>query len=314
VLPPGELHPDLVNRLADEGTKAAGHVLNICIRALDYFAPVDPTFGDYLRALITADVDVVPDDPFNYRVAFIEAFRRYAICPRDVRSLSVESLLWNEPDPEVQEAIIAALNIYDMAADLTPDWVTASNRKRVYDQCFRSRIKLQEFLDQIDSDDKYALPFQNLWLFYKKDGPKTILRGESGLPKMEVQSIRPSHRLTPSGDAVTDLVISIIQKRKGFLDEEEQAKADSDTPTNEPGDFTMFGGCTILVDLDSKKVRYAIGKRVESERRLKVQRQYLKDRGYSSLHLTYLDNPSSAFALLHDPQFRAEPFALLHGV
>ena len=51
VLPSGALHPDLVNRLAAEAAKAAGHVLLMCIRALDYCPPVDLTFGDYLRAL-----------------------------------------------------------------------------------------------------------------------------------------------------------------------------------------------------------------------------------------------------------------------
>jgi len=47
----------------------------MCIRALDYCPPVDITFGDYLRALITADVDLVPGDEHHYRVAIIEAFR-----------------------------------------------------------------------------------------------------------------------------------------------------------------------------------------------------------------------------------------------
>jgi len=41
--------------LALEAARAAQHVLNMCIRALDYCPPVALTFGDYLRALITAD-------------------------------------------------------------------------------------------------------------------------------------------------------------------------------------------------------------------------------------------------------------------
>src|SRR5262249_31916675 len=59
VLPEGALHPDLVNRLTIEPCKAARHILQMCIRALDYCPPVDITFGEYLRAIITADVDVV---------------------------------------------------------------------------------------------------------------------------------------------------------------------------------------------------------------------------------------------------------------
>jgi len=46
VLPEGELHPDLVNRLADEASKVAGHILSLCIRAIDYCPPVDITFGE----------------------------------------------------------------------------------------------------------------------------------------------------------------------------------------------------------------------------------------------------------------------------
>jgi len=94
VLPQGDLHPDLVNRLAIEASKTAEHLLLMCIRAIDYCPPVDVTFGDFMRALITADFDLVPDDDRNYRVALIEAFRAWGIYPHDVRTLSVESLRW----------------------------------------------------------------------------------------------------------------------------------------------------------------------------------------------------------------------------
>src|SRR5262249_39455351 len=102
ILPKGDIPHDLVNRLADEASKTAGHILNICIRALDFCPPVDLTFGEYLRALITADRDLVPNDPWGYRVAFIQAFRRRGIYPRGVRSLSVESLCWDAPEVEIK--------------------------------------------------------------------------------------------------------------------------------------------------------------------------------------------------------------------
>ena len=94
ILAPGAIAPDLVARLADEARKAAQHVLTMCIRALDYCPPVDLTFGDYLRALITADFEVVPDDRFAYRIAFADSFRRWGIYPRHLQSLTPESLRW----------------------------------------------------------------------------------------------------------------------------------------------------------------------------------------------------------------------------
>ena len=81
ILNDGELHPDLINRLSAEAVKSAKHVLNMCIRALDYCPPVDIDFGDYLRALITVDCDVFPNDTRGYRIAFIDAFRQHGIYP-----------------------------------------------------------------------------------------------------------------------------------------------------------------------------------------------------------------------------------------
>jgi hypothetical protein len=109
ILTPGELHPDLVNRLAREAAKTAQQVLNMCIRGLDYCPPVDINFGDYLRAIITADTDLVPDDDLGYRIAFIEAFRRRGIYPRDIRTLSESSLSWSNVREEEQQGIFKVI-------------------------------------------------------------------------------------------------------------------------------------------------------------------------------------------------------------
>ena len=81
VLPAGDISVDLANRLASEASKTAAHVLNMSIRALDYCPPVNLEFGDFLRAIITADRDLVRDDDRGYRVAFIDAFRRAEFFP-----------------------------------------------------------------------------------------------------------------------------------------------------------------------------------------------------------------------------------------
>jgi hypothetical protein len=93
VLPEGDIHPDLASRLAEEAARIATYLLTMCIRAIDYCPPVGITFGDYLRAIVTADHDLNPDDELGYRVAVVESFRQWGINPRDIRSMSSEGLM-----------------------------------------------------------------------------------------------------------------------------------------------------------------------------------------------------------------------------
>lgn len=68
--------------VADEGAKAADHLLTIAIRALDFCPPTDIDFPDYLTALLTADSEVVPDDSkYGYRESVLAAFAAYGIDP-----------------------------------------------------------------------------------------------------------------------------------------------------------------------------------------------------------------------------------------
>ena len=97
VSPSGEIGPELADRLAREATDTAARVASMCIRALDYCPPVGLEFGDFLRAVITADFEREPVDPLGFRAAFIDAFRWRGIYPTGVRSMSEEALLWSKP-------------------------------------------------------------------------------------------------------------------------------------------------------------------------------------------------------------------------
>ena len=97
VLPFGALQPDLVNRVADEAAQTADDVLKTCLRAFDYMPVLDADFGDYLRALVTADLELNPNDTDGKRAALIESFRARGIYPHDVTSLGEEALLWHRP-------------------------------------------------------------------------------------------------------------------------------------------------------------------------------------------------------------------------
>jgi len=88
----------LAERLAAEASRTAEQFFIICARALDYCPPVDITFGDFLRAVLTADLDLRPEDPDGVRDALMEAFRLRGIVADDAVSFSEESLFW----PKVQ--------------------------------------------------------------------------------------------------------------------------------------------------------------------------------------------------------------------
>lgn len=86
--PVGKLRPDEANRrvevwrVVEEGSKSARHLLHALIRALDYMAPVDISFGDFLSAIITADSEVFPDDSkYRYRDVLLKSFADFGIKP-----------------------------------------------------------------------------------------------------------------------------------------------------------------------------------------------------------------------------------------
>ena len=104
----GDIHPDLVNRLAEEAQRCADRALQMSIRAIDYCPPVGITFGDYLRAIVTADLDMYPADVENWRLAFIESFREWGISPRGVLSMAEDSLLWPTEEEVIAEQVTAS--------------------------------------------------------------------------------------------------------------------------------------------------------------------------------------------------------------
>ena len=68
--------------VVDEGATAAGHLLTMMIRSLDYCPPVDLHFGDFLSAVLTADTEMHPDDSrYGYRDVLIKVCGEYGISP-----------------------------------------------------------------------------------------------------------------------------------------------------------------------------------------------------------------------------------------
>ncbi|HEV2847103.1 MAG TPA: hypothetical protein VG477_19760 [Thermoanaerobaculia bacterium] len=300
VLPDGELHPDLVERLAREASSSATHVLNMCIRALDYCPPVDVLFGDYLRAMITADRDLVPDDDRSYRTAMIEAFRRRGIYPDGVRSLSAENLYWSGPLEEDLGEFEKLLPGVEQLRRLPPDWSLKSDRKKVWDDMRESARAVHDWL-MTESGRSLGV---RVGLSLGPEAPQSIERDKHGVPKAEVHSVRPARRLGPDGHTITDLVIEVTQRRRGYFDARVQEQVDRGELDPVPRqDFWFRGGSTFLIDLERRQVRYSIGKGILRDSRLDAQRRFL-EASERSLRATYFGD----LRLRPD----AEPFALLH--
>ena len=276
------LHPDLVNRLAGEASKAADHVLTICIRALDYLPPVDITFGDFLRALITADFDVVPEDELNYRIGFIEAFRRFGIFPENVRSLSEENLLWEPPSP-----ILSRMPFVRHLQNLVQGWDLSINRKELFREMENAREQTHEI-------------FENSGEFKQER-----LKGVDILEhKFEIHSLRPIRRVGPKGQLLADLLVEITQSRPGEFDGDDFPRWNYDWDRNK-ADFIFRGGCTLIIDMKTTEIRYVIPKEIDNNKRYSRQQEYLGniyDDG--SFRATYFDdydkdNEDNFFAALH---------------
>lgn len=304
VLPTGEIHPDLVNRLAGEAAKSAQHILRMCIRALDYCPPVDITFGEFLRAIVTADFDLVRDDDRGYRIAFIEAFRRRGIYPPSVRSLAVDSLRWREPDDDEQQIFQHVLyqKGLDLLQQMAERWSLDGNRRDAYANMKTSGSILHDSLKLRATGDKRA--GELMGLDFSKSRP------------FYIYAIRPARRIGPDGQFIRELVIEILQRRRGAFDPAQQAAADAQqtaddanhakkegqpAKSSEP-DFWYRGGCTLLINAETGKVRYCIKKDIKDDGRLSRQRAYQGSPDEVSLRVTYFGRPVEC----------EEPFALLH--
>jgi hypothetical protein len=332
ILPEGNLPPDLLARLVGEASKSAQHVLKMCIRAMDYLPPVDVTFGDYLRALITADYDLVPNDARQYRLAFQAAFQARGIYPKqDIRSLSVDTLRWRSPQEMGESA-----DTLKFGQKLTQQLQSFANEWRLTGRTYESERAAQDYIQAISavagprdqSDEAPNLPGTyresvflksgrmrrqlRKWLEEVPDHAKNTLLGldltpgPDGPAKFEVHAVRPVRRVGPDDRILQQMIFEVTQERKEWFQ-------GPPPPVNgkppEP-DFYFRGGATVIADLETGAIRYIIAKWIGDPVRLQRERKFRKT------GLMALAEPDHATALRAIYFGRGasprEPFALLH--
>ena len=267
-LPEGELHPDLVNRIAQEASRTAQAVLNMCIRAFEYLPPIDITFGDYLRALVTADFELSPSDEIGLRANMIEAFRARGIYPDNVASLAEESLRWESSE----DSGLPSLPIYD-----DPDKAAGADPK----QTCLSAYWLESFLDNAyeassspdtqssdalrpdvkhkfekegeAADEEEGTSFAIVRVLMKYAEENAVALDLDPDRTISVEGFHPVFRVNPRGQLLVEMVAQFTQRHEEFQENYDVS-----------GGLNLRGGTTVIASANGV-VRYVISKPLESE-------------------------------------------------
>jgi hypothetical protein len=169
-----DLQAPLADALCDEATRTATQFLRSCARALDYLPPVDVTFGDFLRAVLTAETDFDAADVEGIREAWMQAFRVRGILPDDAPFFSEEALCWP-----------------DQGRDLgVPGIPFGGPLGLTYPERVRTVNALKSFIDQDDHKARLGLD------------PQVAYR---------IPSFHPLYRMNQLGSVRWDLVVEIVQ-------------------------------------------------------------------------------------------------------
>jgi hypothetical protein len=327
LLPDGDLHPDVIDEMAKVAALVAADVLRMSIRALDYCPPMDITFGDFLRALLTADADMVVEDHYRYRVAFVEAFQKRGISATGIRSMAVEDLtheanpLDQDSDRRVEEI---QRQIGGFLRELKQKVSYQTTRRDVYEQTkefIRGTSGLHKLVESAFASADGRRLVELTGMMFPNDKAKAEKLGlEFGYLTRRVASYAISNvwlanRVTPDGNIVNHVIVTLAQKRgvRFKVDEDDNVTVDEKgffapdrTPRQDWGDnhIVFRGGCTLIFDLEAMKLRYAVSKNIDDRQRM--IRQFRFEKGLMGEDgQTYFDSGTLSAV--------AGPFAFMHS-
>lgn len=282
---PEELPGPLAKLLADQASATAVEFFQLCARALDYCPPLDITFGDFLRALVTANLDLDPVGGSIVRDALMQAFRVRGIYPESASFFTEDALCWPRlPKPPAPGALPS------VQAEIMN---RKTGKKELTSLIFGNPNGLTNDEKDINGDilRQYALDHAEA-LHFDLD---------PAVPKPQAPSFHPVFRIASDGSLRVDMVVELVQTKKAFFN------------PNMPsvGSFPMRGGVTLIisapeVDLDGKQglpeVRFAVFKEMtkkEGDDREARQREYYMAMGLLNGHTDDPNHFQANFGLLH---------------
>ena len=290
-LPEGDLHPALVHRVAAEASATAQAILTMCIRAFDYLPPVDVTFGDFLRAVVTADFELAPRDLYGQRALTVESFRRRGIHPEGVTSLAEVSLLWDPPDGKLPP----------FPTGLIEDLASAA---REFGQVTTRASKNGRGSGISDGNPSARRGYAPLLREYAQTNCRKLHLDPD--IDIRVAGFHSSYRVAPDGQLLIDIVAQF-----------EQCKSET---SDVLGGVPLRGGTTVVASADGV-VRYVISKPLESGASTSIKRREAKDRKerqYDFVETCDQADPQRAWCAsdrdLNTRMLRMHNFASLHSM
>lgn len=320
ILEQGEIDPDLVKRLSKEACEIAEKLMHICIRALDYCPPTDLTFGDYLRALITADVERNPDDEEGVRFAVMESFRNWGIIPADVNTFSAESLEWQSPDEYVPDHELlhefkeGIKNCFDpdrakansngqakAALNSIEKILRENNRFKIFNESKLLCGVVHELIEgELKGKEKLlGMDFQQIsydCVRLDENGNEMHfpLSTQGARDKFQVFKCRPLIVSDPnSGNTIKTMIITFLQKV--YID----LKGSRYQGYFKDDVYPFRGGASMIIDLATFEINYIIMKSLNNAGRLVNQLDYAVEQSGSADNNALLMQSEEPFSALH---------------
>lgn len=244
ILPPGNLDADLLDALAEEAADLARQFNSIVVRAIDYCPPADIKLGEFLRAMVTADNELRPDDPWAVREALIDAFRVRQIVPRGVFSLSEDSLLWDPPRTELPP--LERLSFANTRFGSAPGRPVPPQERQAQAEALGAWLLQPRVLAECG---------------LVADGDPRLDAHRATVTRPRIDALETTRRVAPDGEVHFETVAVVTQV------------AHVGRQGSAPG-FSFVGGCTLLFSPQGV-LRLAISKCVAGEQRIERRRSFL---------------------------------------
>ena len=240
-----------LQRVAEEGRDAADYLLTMNIRALDYTPPVHLEFCDYLSAIITADVEIRPDESrYRFREHLRTSFADFGILPAS------GTVVPTQDGKKINPQTTAAQPTEPGA------WVPCSTLALVYDRTHADPLTR-------DPDEVFRFIWEN--------------RADLALADeafSQVLSVRPSLRVGPDGFALRETVAELYQVLRLRPAELERRLKKIELPAGLEADdlIPLYGGATLIFD-EYGRLKFYIHNALDNEARQTRRLEHLFARG-----------------------------------